>query len=124
MEKYIYDESNGLWYELHGDYYLPCLLAPEDDAPVGIWGQRHLRYIREHRAVRHLSLLLNGTLNRYLAEIDQRATEMLDSLTKQLAANNGITEHLKETNQMEWVRRMNAVRNAATKIVNAEVIYA
>lgn len=124
MEKYIYDESNGLWYELHGDYYLPCLLAPANDAPIGIWGQRHLRYIREHQKVRHLSLLLNGTLNRYLAEIDQRATEMLDSLTKQLAANDGITEHLKETNQMEWVRRMNAVRNAAMEVVNTEVIYA
>lgn len=71
MEKFIYDENNGLWYELHSDYYLPCLLAPEDTVTVGIWGQRHLRYIQEHQKARHLSLFLNGTLNHYLAKIDQ-----------------------------------------------------
>lgn len=123
MDKFIYDESNGLWYELHGDYYLPCLLAPEVDAPVGIWGQRHLRYIRKYKNAQYLSLLLNGTLNRYLAEIDQQAAELLDSLTKQLAANDGITEHLKETDQIKWVQRMNAVRNAAAEIINNKIIY-
>lgn len=123
MEKFIYDESNGLWYELHGDYYLPCLLPPEDTTAVGIWGQRHLRYIQEYQKARHLSLLLSGTLNHYLAEIDQRAIDMLDRQTKQLAAQDGITEHLKEQDQMEWVRRMNAVRNTVIEIINAEVIY-
>lgn len=123
MEKFIYDENNGLWYELHGDYYLPCLLAPEDTATIGIWGQRHLRYIQNHKKVRHLSLLLNGTLNRYLAEIDRLATDMLNRLTEQYAAQEGITEHLKEQHPTEWVQRMNAVRNAAQEVVNTEVIY-
>ena len=90
---------------------------------VGIWGQRHLRYIQKHQKVRHLSLLLNGTLNQYLAEIDQQATDMLNRLTEQYAAKDGITEHLKEHHPMEWVQRMNAVRNAAQEVVNAEVIY-
>ena len=124
MEKFIYDENNGLWYELHGDYYLPCLVAPEDTATIGIWGQRHLRYIQKHQKVRHLSLLLNGTLNHYLAEIDQQATDMLNRLTEQYAANEGITERLKEQHPMEWIQRMNTVRNAAQEVVNAEVIYA
>lgn len=123
MEKFILDKKNGLWYELQGDYYIPCLTVPTNEEPIGIWGQRHLRYICKHQKVRHLSLLLNGTLNHYLLEIDQRANDMLDSLIKQLASADGITKHLKEQNQMEWVQSMNAIRNTVIEIVNAEVIY-
>ena len=122
MEKFIYDENNGLWYELRGDYYLPCLVAPEDTATVGIWGQRHLRYIQEHQKARHLSLLLNGTLNQYLAEIDQQATDMLNRLTEQYAAKDGITENLKKQHPMEWVQRMNVIRQEAAEIVIRELI--
>lgn len=123
MEKYIFDEKNGLWYELNGDYYLPCLTVPEDEQPIGIWGQRHLRYISQYQRVRHTTLLLTGKLNSYLAEVDARAMHLLDSLTKQMAAKDGVTERLKATDQMAWVQRMNNIRNAAEEIVNAEVIF-
>ena len=123
MEKYIYDESNGLWYELQGDYYIPCLRVPKDDQPIGIWGQRYLRYIQDHRKPFYTSLLLGGTLNSYLADLDARASEMLDRLIRELAEKECVTEQLKVQNQMEWVQRMNNIRNAAQEIVNAEVIY-
>ena len=123
MEKFIYDESNGLWYELQGDYYIPCLIVPENDQSIGIWGQRHLRYIRKHKKVFYTSHLLSGSLNGYLAEVDKRAADMLDRLVQDMAANEGITETLKAQNPMEWVQQMNAVRNAAQEIVDAEVIY-
>lgn len=123
MEKYIYDESNGLWYELQGDYYIPCLTVPDNEQPIEIWGQQHLRYIREHKKAFYTSLLLGGTLNSYLADIDARASEMLDKLIRELAEKEGITEQLKIQNQIEWGRRMNTVRNAAQEIVCAEVIY-
>ena len=123
MEKYIFDEKNGLWYELNGDYYLPCLTVPEDEQPIGAWGQRHLRYISRYQKVRHTTLLLTGKLNSYLVEIDARAVQMLDSLVTQMAAKEGITERLKATDQMTWVQRMNNIRNAAEEIVNAEVIF-
>ena len=125
MEKYIYNEQNGLWYELQGDYYIPCLVLDEEDAqPIGMWGRKHLRYIKEHRPVLHTTLLLSGKLNSYLVEIDNRATEMFDLLMKQLAEKEGITEQLKATDQMAWVQHMNNIRNAAEEIVNAGVIYA
>lgn len=124
MEKFTYDKSNGLWYELQGDYYIPCLTVPQDDNPIGIWEQRHLRYIREYQKVRYTSLLLGGTLNSYLADIDARASEMLDRLIRELAEKEAITEQLKTQNQMEWVQRMNNIRNAAEEVVNAEVIFA
>ena len=95
MEKYIYNEQNGLWYELQGDYYIPCLVLDEDPQPIGMWGRKHLRYIKEHRPVLHTTLLLSGKLNGHLAEIDNRATEMFDQLVKQLAEKEGITEQLK-----------------------------
>ncbi|MBO5130592.1 MAG: TnpV protein [Oscillospiraceae bacterium] len=123
MEKYIFDEKNGLWYELNGDYYLPCLTVPEDEQPIGVWGQRHLRYISRYQKVRHTTLLLTGKLNSYLVEIDARAVQMLDLLVTQMAAKEGITERLKATDQMTWVQRMNNIRNAAEEIVNAEVIF-
>ena len=124
MEKYIYDNNNGLWYELQGDYYIPCLVLEEDLQPIGMWGRKHLRYIKEHRPVLHTTLLLSGKLNSYLAEIDNRATEMFDLLVKQLAEKEGITEQLKAADQMAWVGAMNNIRNRAEEIVNAEVIYA
>ena len=125
MEKYIYNERNGLWYELQGDYYIPCLVLDEEDIqPIGMWGRKHLWYIKEHRPVLHTTLLLSGKLNSHLAEIDNQATEMFDRLVKQLAEREGITEQLKAQDQMAWVGAMNNIRNTAEEIVNAEVIFA
>ena len=125
MEKYIYDQNNGLWYELQGDYYIPCLVLEENDTPtIGMWGRRHLSYLRERRPVLHTSLVLSGKLHSYLAEVDNRATEMLDRLVKQMAAQQGITEQMKAQDQMAWVQRMNNIRNAAEEIANAEIIFA
>ena len=124
MEKYIYNEQNGLWYELQGDYYIPCLvLDKEDTQPIGMWGRKYLRHIREHRPVLHTTLLLSGKLNSHLAEIDNRAKEMFDLLVKQLAEKEGISEQLKAKEPMAWVGAMNNLRNAAEEIVNAEVIF-
>lgn len=124
MEKYIYNESNGLWYERQGDYYIPCLSLPEEEEqPIGLWGQRHLRYIREYRKALHSSLLLSGKLNSYLADIDGQAEEMFSRLVKQMAEHEGITEKQKEESQMEWVQKMNNIQNRATEIINYELIY-
>ena len=124
MEKYIYNGNNGLWYELQGDYYIPCLVLDEQDTqPIGLWGRKHLRYIKEHHPVLLTTLILSGKLNSHLAEIDNRATEMFDRLMMQLAEREGITEQLKAQDQMAWVQRMNNIRNAAEEIVNAEVIF-
>ena len=124
MEKIIYDENNGLWYELQGDYYIPCLkLQEEEQQPIGIWGQRHLRYIKQNRKVLYLNLMTSDKLNGYLADIDKQAEDMLSRLVKQMAEREGVTEKLKADNQMEWVARMNNIRNRATEIVNAELIY-
>lgn len=124
MEKVIYDEKNGLWYELQGDYYIPCLKLPEEEQqPIGIWGQRHLRHIKQNRKVLYLNLLTSGKLNGYLADIDKQAEEMFSRLVKQMAEREGVTEQLKADNQMEWVSRMNNIRNRATEIINKEIIY-
>ncbi len=124
MEKYIFDERNGLWYELQGDYYLPCLKLPEEEQqPIGIWGQRHLRYIKQNRKVFYLNLLTSGKLNSYLADIDQQAEEMFSRLIKQIAEREGVTKRLKAENQMEWVGRMNNIRNRATEFVNNNLIF-
>ena len=125
MEKVIYDEKNGLWYELQGDYYIPCLKLPEEEQhPIGVWGQRHLRYIKQHRKVLYLNLLTSGKLNGYLADLDEQAEEMFDNLIMQYKKAEGITEKLKADNQMECVGLMNNIRQTATEIVNAELIYA
>ena len=125
MEKVICDEKNGLWYELQGDYYIPCLKLPEEEQhPIGVWGQRHLRYIKQHRKVLYLNLLTSGKLNGYLADLDEQAEEMFDNLIMQYKKAEGITEKLKADNQMEWVGLMNNIRQTATEIVNAELIYA
>lgn len=124
MEKKIYDEKNGLWYELQGDYYLPCLSLPEEkQKTVGIWGQRHLRYIKEHKRAFYANLLTSCKLNNYLADIDMQAEEMFSRLVKQLAEKENVTEKLKAGNQMLWVQKMNNIRNRAAEIVNNEVIF-
>ena len=124
MEKVIYDERNGLWYELQGVYYLPCLKLPEEEQqPIGVWGQRHLRYIKQHRKVLYLNLLTSGKLNEYLADIDKQAEDMLTRLVKQMAEREGMTEQLKADNQMEWVARMNNIRSSVIELVNRELIY-
>ena len=124
MEKVIYDEKNGLWYELQGDYYIPCLKLPEEEQqPIGVWGQRHLRYIKQNRKVLYLNLLTSGKLHRYLADIDKQAESMLYRLVKQMTEREGLTEQFKANNQMEWVGRMNNIRSRATEVVNNELIY-
>ena len=101
MDKYIFDEGNGLWYELIGDYYFPCLTVPtEEEQPVGIWGQRHKRYIKEYHPALYNALLLNGRLNSYLADIDQQAQERLDTIIEQMARSQGITEESCRPNDM------------------------
>lgn len=124
MERFVTDERTGLRYELVGDYYL---IAGDDEPeeeqkPIGIWGQRHLRYLKEHHRVRYGNLLTSGELNAYLADIDRQAEELFLRLVKQMADAEGITEKLKVSNQMEWVRQMNSTRNRATEIVNSELI--
>ena len=125
MEKTIYDESNGLWYELRGDYYIPCLKVPDqEERPIGIWGQRHLRYIKTERKALYTEFLTSGRLNTYLADINEQATEQMLLLTKQMAEREGVTEQLKAQGQMLWVQRMNNIRDRAIEIVNHELIYA
>ena len=124
MEKYIYDNSNGLWYELHGEYYLPCLVIPEEEAhTIGIWGKKHQQYLREHRPIIYTDLVLGGKLFSYLAGIDTQARNKLDLLVTQLAEKEGINEHLKAQDQLTWVRAMNNIRNRAEEIVLTELIY-
>ena len=125
MEKYICNEQNVLWYKLHGVYYILCLVLDEEDTqPIGMWGRKYLRHIKEHCPVLHATLLLSGKLNSHLTEIDNRATEMFDRLVKQLAEKEGITEQLKIQDQMAWVGAMNNIRNAAEEIVNGSLILA
>ena len=125
LDQYIYDENNGLWYELQGDYYIPCLTIPEEEQlPIGVWGQRHLRYIRKYHKGLYNSLLLSGKLNGYLADLNEQAEDMFFRLVEQLAEKDAITEALKAENQMLWVQRMNAVRETAMEIVNHDLIYA
>ena len=125
MEKYIYDEKNGLWYELQGDYYIPCLNLPaEEQRPIGIWGQRHLRYLRQHRKALYTELQITGKLNGYLADLNERAEDMFFELVKQMAACECVSEQLKAQDQMLWVQRMNKIRNRTMEVVNNDLIYA
>lgn len=124
MEKYKYDENNGLWYELQGDYYLPCLKLPVGEpVHIGVWGQRHLNYLRDNKRVFLSGLQLSGKLNGYIADIDQQAEDMFFRLVKQMAEREGISETLKAENQMEWVQRINSIRNRAIEIVNTGIIF-
>lgn len=123
MEKQIYDERNGLWYERQGDYYLPCLTAPEQQ-PIGVWGERHRRYLREHKHAVYSGLLISGKLDAYLADIDRQAEAMFARLMKKMAQREGITEALKAADQIAWVGAMNGIRQRAAEIVNSELISA
>ena len=109
---------------MHGDYYLPCLKLPKEESRhIGIWGQRHLRYLKQHRKVLYSELLISGKLNDYLTDLNEQAEAMFSRLVKQLSEKEGVTEGLKAENQMLWVQRMNNVRNVAMEIVSSELIY-
>lgn len=124
MDKCIFNESNGLWYELVGDYYLPCLKLPEEEQrPVGIWGQCRKRYLKEHCQALYTALLLSDKLNDHLSEIDEQAEGMFFQLVKQLAGREGVTEQFKAENQMEWVGQMNNIAKRVIEIINAGLIY-
>ena len=122
MDKYVYDESNGLWYELCGDYYLPCLTVPESK-PVGVLGRRYRNYLKEHRNPLYTAMLLAGTLEDHVAEIDRQAEETLERLVTQMAEREGVTERLKASDQMAWVGAMKSIRLRAEETVCAELIY-
>lgn len=121
MKKYTFDAENSLWYEQHGEYRLPCLTVP-NSKPIGSWGQRHRRYLRQHKYGIYTALLLTGRLDDYLSDIDRQAEKMFARLVEQLAENEGITEKLKADDQMEWVRRMNSIFEQAREIVCIELI--
>ena len=124
MAKTIFEEMGGTYTQV-GDYILPDLKLPEEEQqPIGVWGQRHRRYLKEHQRATYAALLTNGKLNSYLAGIDHQAEEMFSRLVKQMAEAEGVTEQLKADNQMEWVRRMNNIRNRAMEMVNNDLIYA
>lgn len=124
MKKHIVNKKTGISYTLVGDYYIPDLKLPEtENKPIGIWGRKRLAYIKEHKKFLFNQLVLSCKLNSHLAETNTQAIEMLAILTEQMAKAEGITEELKEQNQMLWVARMNNIRNRAEEIVNAELIY-
>lgn len=120
MKKYTFDAENSLWYEQCGEYRLPCLIVP-NSKPIGIGGQRHRRYLRQHKYGTYTALLLTGRLDDYLANIDRQAEEMFSQLAELLAETDGITEELKAVDQMEWIRRMNAIFEQAREIVCTEL---
>ena len=119
----LHNENNGLDYVLVGDYYFPALILAEDSRPVGRWGRMYKRYLKEHHPARYQVLLLSGRLNSYLADIDVQAEEQLELIIQQMAEREGVDEELKAVNQMEWVRRMNNIRNCAEKIILTEFVY-
>ncbi|WP_417410458.1 TnpV protein [Hominenteromicrobium sp.] len=124
MEQSLFEQMGGK-YERQGDYLLPCLTLPaEEEQPVGIWGQRHGRFLKEHHRIMYYSLLTDGKLNSYLADVDRQAEEMLSRLVTQMAEQEGITETLKAQDQMAWVRQMNNIRSRATEIVYHDLIFA
>mgnify|MGYP001399869469 FL=1 len=124
MKQHHIDEKTGISYTLQGDYYLPDLaLLNEKQAEIGVWGRRHLEYIKQYHKVRYINLLTSGKLNRYLADIDEQAKDMFLRLIKQMAEREGITEQLKAYNQMEWAARMNNIQSRAMEIINSDIIY-
>ena len=122
MEKSIFEQMGGK-YEQQGDYLLPCLTLPVEEQPVGIWGQRHGQFLKEHHRILYYNLLTDGKLNSYLADVDRQAEEMFLRLVKQIAEQEGVTEKLKAQDQMAWVGRMNNIRNMVTEIVNTEIVF-
>lgn len=126
MQKNIVDEKTGIPYTLVGDYYLPWGDLPDDEPeprPIGIWGQRHLRYIKQHKRIFYSNLLTSGKLNDFLADLNEQAEDMFFRLIKDFAEKDGITETLKAENQMLWVQRMNVVREKAVETIYYELIY-
>ena len=125
MSKTIFEEMGGT-YVRQGDYNLPCLSLPaeKENKPIGVWGQRNLRYLKQHRKVLYTNLLTNGRLNSYLADIDEQAEDMFLRLVKQMAEREGVTEQLKAENALEWVQRMNNIRACVREIVEREIIFA
>ena len=124
MKKHIYDESNGLWYELIGDYYIPVLaLSSEEQRPIGKWGRMHRDYIKEHRPILFNDLILSGHLWVYLVDLNEQAQERLSLIIEQMKASEGVTEELKAADQMAWVDAMNSIRNRAEEIILHEMIY-
>ena len=123
MVKTIFEQMGGT-YEQQGDYLIPCLTLPtEEEKSIGVWGQRHLRYLKTHRKITYTNLITIGKLNYYLADIDEQAEDMFSRLVKHMTEREGVTEQLKANNQLEWVRLMNNIRNSATEIVTANLIY-
>ena len=123
MAKSIFEEMGGR-YEQQGDYLLPCLtLSTEKETGIGVWGQRHLRYLKEYRRVTYTNLLTSGRLNSYLADIEKQARERFETLAEQMKQAQGITEQLKAENALEWVQRMNNIRACAREIVDREIIF-
>ena len=124
MDKYIYDEKNGLWYELQGDYYLPCLKLPKEESRhIGVWGQRRLRYQKQHHKVMYYNLLASGKLHSHLADVEKEAQDLFSRLVKEYAEKEGVTEQLKKENPIEWIRRMNNIKMRVREMVNSEVIF-
>ena len=124
MAKSIFEQLGGT-YEKQGDYLFPCLTVPaENEQPIGVWGQRHLRYLKEYRRATYITLLTSGRLNAYLADIDRQAQERMERLTEQMKRAQGITEQLKAENTLEWTGRINNIRACAIEIVDKEIIYA
>lgn len=123
MEKYIFDQCNSLWYELQGNYYIPCLVLDEaGTSPIGTWGRKHQQYLKEHRPMIYSDLVLSGKLHGYLADIDTQARNKLHLLVTQLAEKEGINEQMKSQDQMAWVGAMNNIRNRAEEIILQELI--
>jgi len=124
MKKHITDKKTGISYTLHGDYYLPDLALPaEKEKPIGIWGRKHLHYLKEHKRLVYLNLLTSGRLNEYLASIDEQAEDMFFRLVKEYAGKHGVTEQLKAENQLLWVQKMNNIRVCVREVVESEFIY-
>lgn len=124
MGKYIFNQCNGLWYKLQGDYYIPCLVLDEaGTSPIGMWGRKHQQYLKEHHPMLYSDLVLSGKLYSYLADIDTQARNKLHLLVTRLAEKEGINEQLKSQNQMAWVGAMNSIRNRAEEIILQELIY-
>ena len=123
MKKTIFEEMGGT-YIRHGDYLIPCLTLPEEEQRfIGVWGQRHLRYLKEYSRSVYLNLLTSGRLNDYLADIEEQAQERFERIVEKMKRAQGITEQLKAENQMEWVARMNNLQSCAREIVDKEMIY-
>ncbi len=123
MEKSLFEQMDGTYTQV-GDYLLPNLTLPkEEQKPIGIWGQRHARYLKQNHKVLYMNLLTSGKLNNYLSDIDKQAEDMFIRLVKEMAEKQGITERLKTADQMAWTRKMNAIRNSAMEIINQDIIF-